>query len=175
MHILSVRSFRRFFKKVRGWGIIAVVVLIVIIAAKLINSQSNSGWQDLSDTVPTLAAPTMNSEQVESSLETILSQYKTLLASAQQTNKQKLISNLDKLYQTSIAVYNNAQALDSYSDDQTLDDLAQASKFLSASLFEIKDSLSYSGDYFTQSQLKNSQDDLNSAVQSLQTIHQKQP
>lgn len=149
------------------------MVVIIIITAKLINSQSNSGWQDLSDTIPTLAAPTMNSEQVESSLDTILNQYKALLASAQQTNKQQLISNLDKLYQTSVTAYNNAQILDSNSNDQTLDDLAHASKFLSASLFEIKDSLSYSGD-FSQSQLKNSRDDLNSAVQTMKTIRQKQ-
>ena len=59
----------------------------------------------------------------------------------------------------------------SSNNTQIIDDLTQGSDCLAASLFEIKDSLIYKGDFST-SQLKNSQDDLALAIKDLELVKQ---
>ncbi len=50
--------------------------------------------------------------------------------------------------------------------------MTQAATFLTASIFEMKDSLINSGD-FSQAQLKNSKDDLTSAEREIERIQQE--
>ncbi|WP_088226192.1 hypothetical protein [Desulfosporosinus sp. FKB] len=129
------------YRKLTTLGII-ILIVVVIASAKFMSSYRDTSWQDLSDTLPTITTPTENIGQIEGSLEGILKQYEELITSSNQTRKNQLLSNLDNLYQLSAIDYENAHALRNFSNnDPTLNDLAQATTFLSSSIFEMKDGL----------------------------------
>lgn len=144
-------------------GIMALIIGVVVTA----KSHANMDWQDFSDTESQTVTSTMNIAQIEVSLEDILNQYEGLMNSSHQTSKNEMISNLDKLYQLSVNDYNNVNALnDSSNNNQLLDELAQGSTSLTSSIFEMKDSLANTGD-LSEAQLKNSKEDLASAVREI--------
>ncbi|AFM40521.1 hypothetical protein Desaci_1508 [Desulfosporosinus acidiphilus SJ4] len=150
--------------------VVLSLVLAIVAGAKLINFKKNSAWQDLSDSMPTISAPSKNAGQIEGSLKNIVKQYKGIISSSQQTNKDQMFSNLDKLYQLSVNDYVNAKALENLSaNNSTVNDLVQVTTFLSSSIFEMKDSMINSGE-FSQQQLKNSQEDLASAIKDLERV-----
>lgn len=134
--------------KIRWKFIMLSIITLVLGAVITVKSHTNMDWQDFSDTESQLVTPTMNIDQIEVSLEDILKQYEALMNSSSQTNKNEIISNLDKLYQLSVNDYYNVDALSNSSNNKQLfDDLAQSNTSLSSSIFEMKDSLINAGDF----------------------------
>jgi t-SNARE complex subunit (syntaxin) len=116
--------------------------------------------------------PGMDIKAIQTSLEDVLKQYQEVINSTSKMNKDTLVSEVDKLY--SIAANDNTNMKSSEvssNNKQIIDDLTQGSDCLAASLFEIKDSLIYDGD-FSATQLQNSKDDLTLAIKNLEMARQ---
>lgn len=159
-------------RKLPTLGVAIIVIIIAIAALKLAFNQRVSAWQDFSDTIPTIANPSMTPAEIESSLEDILKQYQEIAAS-KEINKKQITATLDKLYQLSSTDYLNANALKQSSrNSQMIIDLTEAARLLTASLFELNDSLSSTGD-LSKSQLKNSKEDLVSASSKIEQVRQE--
>lgn len=158
-------------KKLTSLGILVIVITIIALA-KFTSLRQASSWQDLPVAVESTTTPTMNIDQIKVSLKDILKQYEEILAVSKQTNKNQMVMALDKLYQLSLNDYDNVKAIRNSSAKRPLNDLTQASTFLSSSLFEMKDSLMNMGN-FSQIQLKNSQDDLVLAVQAMERANSR--
>ncbi|MDQ7097194.1 hypothetical protein REC12_26705 [Desulfosporosinus sp. PR] len=156
--------------------VIAGIISLLFIATALVrlaDSSKSMGWQDFSDTDSALATPTMNIDQIVVSLNDILKQYQTLISSSKPLSKKEMITHLDALYQSALTDDVNANALNnSAADNQKLSDLAQATTFLTSSLYEMKDSLQNVGD-FSRTQLESSKEDLTTAIQALERARQE--
>ncbi|WP_407311280.1 hypothetical protein [Desulfosporosinus sp. SB140] len=153
-------------------GIISFLIIAAVLA-RLASSYKSMTWQDLSDTDSSTPAPTINIDQIVISLKDILKQYEALVTSSKQTNRSEMIANLDKLYQLALNDDVNANALNnSSSNNQKLNDLAQATTFLTSSIFEMKDSLLNVGD-FSQTQLQSSREDLVTAIHAIERVQQE--
>jgi len=117
--------------------------------------------------------PKMDIKSIQTSLEDVLKQYQEVINSTNKTNKAKLVSEVDKLYSIAASDNTNVKSFEvSSSNKQIIDGLTQGSDCLAASLFEIKDSLIYDGD-FSATQLKNSKDDLTLAIKNLELVKQE--
>ncbi|SPF51481.1 exported hypothetical protein [Candidatus Desulfosporosinus infrequens] len=117
--------------------------------------------------------PKMDIKAIQTSLEDVLQKYQEVIQSANKTSKDTLVSEVAKLYL--IAASDNTKMksfVPSANNPQIIDDLTQGSDCLAASLFEMKDSLSYEGD-FSATQLKNSQNDLRLAIKNLEQVRQE--
>lgn len=158
-------------KKLVPFAIILLVAIIVL--TKFSIAHNTDHWQDIANTASEpksqLAPSTMNSDQINVSLKNILKQYNALISNSKQANKSEVISSLDKLYQMSLEDYVNAKELGNSSAKQTVTDLTQASAYLTASIFEMKDSMNCTGD-ISQIQIKNSKEDLSSAMLKIEEI-----
>ena len=112
--------------------------------------------------------PKSDIKAIQTSLEDVLNQYQEIINSTPNTNKDTLVSEVEKLYSIAASDNNNVKSVKvSANNRQIIDDLTQGSDCLAASLFERKDSLIYNGD-FSAIQLKNSKDDLTLAIKSLE-------
>lgn len=117
--------------------------------------------------------PKMDIKAIQSSLDEVLKQYQAVINSTNKMNKATLVSEVDKLY--SIAASDNTAMkylVVTSNSKQIIDELTQGSDCLAASLFEMKDSLTYEGD-FSATQLKNSKNDLTLAIQNLEVVRQE--
>ncbi|MDR3587696.1 MAG: hypothetical protein P4L59_20645 [Desulfosporosinus sp.] len=114
--------------------------------------------------------PKMDIKAIQTSLEDVLKQYQKVINSSNKTSKATLISEVDKLYLIAANDNTNVKSFEASSNNtQIIDDLTQGSDCLAASLFEMKDSLIYDGD-FSATQLKNSKDDLTLAIKNLEMV-----
>jgi len=116
--------------------------------------------------------PKKDIKAIQTSLEDVLKQYQVVINSSNKTNQTTLVSEVDKLYLIAASDNTNVKSFEESSNNtQIIDDLTQGSDCLAASLFEMKDSLDYTGD-FSASQLKNSKDDLSLAIKELELARQ---
>ncbi|MHB1406297.1 MAG: hypothetical protein ACYCV0_11995 [Desulfitobacteriaceae bacterium] len=110
---------------------------------------------------------------LQASLEDVLKQYQEVINSTNKKNKGTLVSEVDKLYSIAASDNTTMKSFEGSSNNkQIIDDLTQFSYFLAASLFEMKDSMIYEGD-FSATQLKNSKDDLTHAIEYLELVRQE--
>lgn len=170
MSIINAKKRKKFIML----GIITLVIAVISIAkfSKLI--RNDSGWNDIYDNQSETITPTMNIDQIEASLEDVLKQYEGLVNSSNPINKNKTISDLDKLYKLSAKDYTNVTALANSSNNiQILNDLRQGATSLTSSIFEMKDSLMNEGD-FSATHLAQSKEDLASAISEIERIKQEQ-
>lgn|GEM_PF-3247040 len=155
--------------------LILAMVMIKVVYGNLLGTSSayttleNS---EISTTQSQTMQPKMDIKAIQTSLDDVLKQYQDVIESTNKANKATLVSEVDKLYSTAA---NDNTTIKSFvvssNNTQIIDDLTQGSDCLAASLFEIKDSLIYKGDFST-SQLKNSQDDLALAIKDLELVKQ---
>ncbi|MHB1653805.1 MAG: hypothetical protein ACYCVD_15220 [Desulfitobacteriaceae bacterium] len=163
---------------------ITIYFIILLIIAIATISRGNLVWPSLASnaltastqisvTQPQNIQPKMDIKAIQTSLEDVLKQYQGLINSPNKGNKGKMVSELDKLYLLSANDYTNVMSLKvSSGTAQILNNLTQGSNCLTASIFEMKDSLINEGD-FSSSQLKNSKEDLTLAVKSLELVKQE--
>ena len=122
---------------------------------------------------PQKIQPKMDKKLIQTSLEDVLKRYQEVINSTNKMNKDKLVSEVDRLYSIAANANTSAKSLVvSSNNEQNIDDLTQCSNSLAASLFELKDSLILDGDY-SMTQLKNSKDDLALAIKRLEMVQQE--
>ena len=110
---------------------------------------------------------------IQTSLEGVIKRYQEVINSTNKTNKDTLVSEVEKLYSIAASDNTNMKSfVKSSNNKQIINDLTQGSNCLAASLFEMKDSLIYDGDFST-TQLKNSKDDLTLAIKNLELARQE--
>lgn len=147
----------------------ATLVIVAIGMAKLALAHRNSGWVDIYDTQSGTMTSTMSIGQIEASLEDISKQYEGLLNSPSNST----VFKLRQLYQLSAKDYTNATALArSANNNPVLNNLTQSSSLLTSSIFEMKDSLLYTGN-FGVTQRKQSREDLAAAVREIAQVRQE--
>ena len=161
-------------------GLITVLVFSIIIKVVFGNFIGPSvAYTTLanSDTLTTQSQtmqPKADIKAIQTSLEDVLKQYQEVINTSNITNKATLVSEVDKLYLIAASDNTNVKSFEASSNNtQIIDDLTQSSDYLAASLFEMKDSLIYDGD-FSATQLKNSKDDLTFAAKKLALVRQDQ-
>ncbi|MDR3543104.1 MAG: hypothetical protein P4L69_19385 [Desulfosporosinus sp.] len=117
--------------------------------------------------------PRMDIKAIQTSLEDVLKQYQGIINSSNKANKNTLVSEVEELYSKAANDNANMKSFEvSSKNKQIINTLTQGSDCLAASLFEMKDSLMYEGD-FSATQLKNSKDDLTLAIKNLELARQE--
>jgi len=117
--------------------------------------------------------PKPDIKAIQSSLEDVLKQYQVVINPTNKTSKAALVSEVEKLYSIAASDNTNMKSFEvSSNNKQIIYDLTQATDCLAASLFEMKDSLSYDGDFST-TQLKNSKGDLTLAIKNMELVRQE--
>ena len=171
------KTYRQKRKSRRKKNIVVGLITIIIVTIVIKVVYGNLIGPSLAYT--TLAYPSQNTQPkmdikaTQTSLEDVLKQYQEVINSADKTNKDTLVSEVDKLYSIAASDNTNMKSCEvSSNNEQIKDDLTEGSNCLAASLFEIKDSLVYDGD-FSASQLKNSKDDLTLAIKDLELVNQE--
>jgi len=117
--------------------------------------------------------PKTDIKAIQTSLEGVLKQYQAVINSTNKTNKAALVSEVDKLYSIAANDNTNMKSFEVSSNNrQIIDGLTQGSDCLAASLYEMKDSFVYDGD-FSATQLQNSKDDLTLVIKNLELVRQE--
>ena len=167
---------KRWGKKNIVIGIITFLILSIVIKVVYGNflepslAYTTLANSDILATQSQTMQPKMDIKAIQTSLEDVLKQYQEVINSSNKTSKATLVSEVDKLYLIAASDNTNVKSFEASSNNtQIIDDLIQGSDCLAASLFEMKDSLIYDGD-FSATQLKNSKDDLTLAIKNLEMI-----
>ncbi|MDR3601011.1 MAG: hypothetical protein P4L49_11125 [Desulfosporosinus sp.] len=163
--------YKRWKKKNIVVGLMTLLIVAIVIKGVHGNLRELSlANSEITATQSQNAQPKMDIKAIQTSLEEVLKQYQKVINSANKTNKDTLVSEVDKLYSRAANDNTTMKSLAvSANNKQIIDDLTQGSDYLAASLFEIKDSLIYNGD-FSETQLKNSQADLAFAIKNLELV-----
>ncbi|SPF56414.1 conserved exported hypothetical protein [Candidatus Desulfosporosinus infrequens] len=169
----SYRQLRKTRRKDVVVSLITIIIVTIVIKVVYGNFQGSSlAYTTLAYQPQNFMQPRMDIKAIQTSLEDVLKQYQQVINSTDKTNKSTLVSEVDKLYSIAASDNTNVTSFEiSSNNEQIIDDLTQGSNYLAASLFEIKDSLDYTGD-FSASQLKNSKDDLTLAIKELELARQ---
>jgi len=155
-----------------------IAFLIFSIAIKVVSMWPSLAYTTLANSEISVTQsqnmqPKIDIIAIQTSLESVLKQYQEVINSTNKTSKATLVSEVDKLYSIAASDNTNMKYFEESSNNkQIIDDLTQGSDCLAASLFELKDSLSYDGD-FSATQLKNSKDDLTHAIKDLVMVRQE--
>lgn len=157
-------------RKTNGPFVFVILALMTVALGKVLwtslTANSLTALAQISDSQPQNIQLITDLKTLESSLQDVFNQYQTLRNSSNQMSNDKIASALDKLYLVSANDYKSAQLLKvTPANAQTLNNLTQSADYLTASIYDLKDSLMNEGEFKAQL-IKNSADDLALAIQN---------